>query len=157
MVLSCCCDLNKQKRCDQLMKFSNRVKEFSKNKELFFLALPSVLFLLVFSYIPMYGLILPFKNFRIGQGFFKSEWAGLDNFKYLFSNDALRITRNTVLFNIVFIILGLVFAVGIALMLFELSANFIRLYCSFRTLFPGLLQVTYFWDCLTWNMGSLIE
>jgi putative aldouronate transport system permease protein len=110
------------------MKIAKSLKDFNKNKELFFLALPSVFFILIFNYIPMYGLILPFKNFRIGQGFFKSEWVGLNNFKYLFTTDALSITKNTVMFNTIFIILGLVFAVGFALMLFELSAKFVKIY-----------------------------
>ncbi|MBQ7900393.1 MAG: sugar ABC transporter permease, partial [Clostridia bacterium] len=102
---------------------------FKKNLPLTVLALPAVLFLFVFSYIPLYGLVLPFKNYDYSLGFFKSPWVGLENFKFLFNNDAVLIaTRNTILYNVAFIILGLVFSVGIALMLYEMRAKFVKTY-----------------------------
>lgn len=74
----------------------------------------------------MFGTVLAFKDFRISpDGFFasvfNSEWVGFKNFEYLFTtNDAYIITRNTILYNLAFIILGLVIAVGFAIMLSEL-------------------------------------
>ena len=102
---------------------------FKKNLPLTVLALPAVLFLFVFNYVPLYGLVLPFKNYDYSLGFFKSPWAGLENFRFLFNNDAVLIaTRNTILYNVAFIILGLIFSVGIALMLYEMGAKFVKTY-----------------------------
>jgi len=122
-----------------MTKIAKCLKTFNKNKELFFLSLPAMIFLIVFNYLPMYGILLPFKYTRIGESFWESKWVGFENFKYLFSNDAYRITRNTVIFNIVFIIIGLIGAVGLALMLFELSARFVKLYQTIL-LFPYFLS-----------------
>ena len=104
-------------------------KTFKKNFPLTAMALPSVIFLFIFSYIPLYGLILPFKNYSYELGFFKSPWAGLENFRFLFDNEAVTIaTRNTILYNLVFIVLGTIVAVVIALMLFEMSSRFVKGY-----------------------------
>ncbi|WP_342744483.1 hypothetical protein [Cohnella massiliensis] len=78
------------------------LKHLKSNRELLLLSLPGVLYKLIFAYLPMVGLVIAFKNYRYDLGIFGSEWAGLDNFKYLFSTDtawAWRITRNTVLYN----------------------------------------------------------
>lgn len=100
---------------------------FKKNLPLTLLALPAVVFLFIFKYIPMYGLVLPFKDFNYADGLINSPWAGLKNFEYLFtSEDALRATRNTILYNLVFIFVGLIVAVGVALILFEMSKNVVK-------------------------------
>lgn len=105
-----------------------RGRDFKKNLPLTMLALPAVIFLFVFHYIPMYGLVLPFKDFNYGDGLLKSPWSGLKNFEYLFrSEDALRATRNTILYNLVFIFLGLFVALCVALMLFEMSKKVVKI------------------------------
>ncbi|GLC30873.1 ABC transporter permease [Clostridium omnivorum] len=102
------------------------IKKFKANRELLLLAAPGAIWFLIFAYIPMFGVIIAFKNFRVtGSGFIKSlidsEWVGLRNFQFLFkSADAWIITRNTVLYNLVFIILGIVIPVCMAIMLNEL-------------------------------------
>ena len=100
-------------------------KKLKENGEFLLLTLPGTLWFLVFAYLPMIGIIIAFKNWRISGGFIesliKSEWVGFDNFKFLFnSSDAWLITRNTVLYNIVFIILGIVLPVTLAILLKEL-------------------------------------
>lgn len=102
------------------------IKKFKANRELLLLAAPGAIWFLIFAYIPMFGVIIAFKNFRVtGSGFIKSlmdsEWVGLRNFQFLFkSADAWIITRNTVLYNLVFIVLGIVIPVCMAIMLNEL-------------------------------------
>lgn len=104
-------------------------KYFSKNRELTAMALPAVVLLIIFAYIPMFGLVLPFKEYRFDLGFFKSPWVGLKNFKFLFAgNDIMIATRNTVLYNIVFLITGLAMAIAFALMLYELSRRAVKVY-----------------------------
>ena len=104
-------------------------RAFMQNLPLTLLALPGIIMIFIFNYIPLYGLILPFKNYRFDLGFFKSSWAGFDNFKFLFNGEAiLNATRNTILYNFVFIFLGTCIAVILALMLFELSRKSVKIY-----------------------------
>ncbi|MBU5670387.1 ABC transporter permease [Paenibacillus brevis] len=97
-----------------------------KNKVMLFMVLPGALWFFFFSYMPLVGTIAAFKQYRFSrEGFWaslvKSEWVGWDNFKFLFStNDALLITRNTLLYNIAFIFIGLVLSVAMAVLLSEL-------------------------------------
>ncbi|WP_438433588.1 ABC transporter permease [Gorillibacterium sp. sgz500922] len=87
--------------------------------------IPGILLLLMFSYLPMFGVVIAFKDMRYGATFFRSlmdsPWIGLDNFSFFTSTpDAWRITRNTLGYNLVFIVLGLVVPISISLLLFEL-------------------------------------
>lgn len=90
------------------------------------MVLPGALGFILFSYLPMGGTLLSFKQYRYnGEGFlssfFSSEWVGLRNFTFLFgTNDAYIITRNTLLYNIAFIVLGTVAAVAMAIVLSEI-------------------------------------
>ncbi len=95
--------------------------------ELTLLALPTAIWFLLFSYLPMIGIIIAFKNYKIDphHGFFynlfNSEWSGLENFSFLFRTpDARRMIVNTLGYNIIFIILGTVLPVILALMFHEM-------------------------------------
>ncbi len=95
------------------------------NKELLLLTVPGTIWFLIFAYLPMFGVTIAFKDWKIHGNFFeswlKSDWVWLDNFKFLFkSSDAWLITRNTVLYNLVFIILGIVLPVTLAILLKEI-------------------------------------
>lgn len=100
------------------------------NFQLLTLSLPTILHLFIFCYIPMFGIILAFKNFKVNLGIFKSPWVGFKNFEFFFtSEDAWRVTRNTIGLNFLFIIFGLIFAVIFALMMFELKKRiFVKTY-----------------------------
>ena len=88
---------------------------------MYVMALPGILYLIVNNYIPMVGIVLAFKNFNVRDGIWKSPWSGFDNFQYLFkTQDAWIITRNTVLYNAGFIIIGTSLAVFIAIVLNEI-------------------------------------
>ena len=106
------------------------IKLFFKNIQLTLLALPGVAWLLIFSYIPMFGLILAFKKFNYQIGIFGSPWIGLENFKMLFaSSDAFNVIRNTVLYNITFIIVGTFLSIIVAIMLETITKKvFIKAY-----------------------------
>lgn len=101
-------------------------KELSVNKALFLMVLPATVWFILFKYLPMIGLVISFKEYRVSRDGFlasilQSEWVGFENFKFLFStSDAYIITRNTVLYNMAFITLGLIFAVGMAIILSEI-------------------------------------
>jgi len=98
-----------------------RTRWRKQDAELTLLALPTSIWYILFCFLPMFGIIIAFKNFRISGGFLSnvinSPWAGFKNFEFLFkSNDAWIIIRNTLGYNIVFIVLGIVIPVALALM-----------------------------------------
>lgn len=86
--------------------------------------LPGFLYILINNYIPMAGIIIAFKNLDFRKGILKSDWAGFSNFEFLFkSPDAFLITRNTILYNFVFIITTLVISVLVAILLSEIRSR----------------------------------
>lgn len=92
--------------------------EWRSTISLSFLTLPAIVWFIIFCYIPMFGIIIAFKDFDYARGIFGSDWCGFKNFEYLFkSNDAIRILRNTILYNAAFIVVGTVAAITVALML----------------------------------------
>lgn len=101
--------------------------ELVKNKVLFMMLIPGLIVLLINNYLPMFGVILAFKDFKVKSGnfftnLFSSQWVGFRNFKFfLTTNYAFEITRNTIVFNLVFIILTLIIAVPVAIALNELK------------------------------------
>ncbi|MCF0146873.1 MAG: sugar ABC transporter permease [Clostridium sp.] len=111
-------ELDKKKR-------KSKFKKLKDNREFLLLTLPGTLWFLIFAYLPMIGIVIAFKNWRINGGFIesliRSKWVGLSNFRFLFnSSDAWLITRNTVLYNLIFIVLGIVVPVILAILLNEL-------------------------------------
>ncbi|WP_256759541.1 sugar ABC transporter permease [Cohnella sp. WQ 127256] len=105
------------------------IRIIKKNAGLSMLALPGFLLIIIFNYVPLYGLLLPFKSYRYNLGIWNSPWVGFDNFGYLFHGDALyRVLRNTILYNMTFIVLGTTLSVVVALLLYELSRRFVRAY-----------------------------
>ena len=83
--------------------------------ELLLFTLPVVIYLFVMNYLPMGGLIIAFKNYKVNKGIFASQWNGFKNFEFFFkSQDLARIVRNTISYGIVFIVLGIIAAVIVA-------------------------------------------
>lgn len=100
-------------------------KALRRDGSLYLLALPGIIVLILFAYLPMSGLILVFKNYNFVDGIFGSPWAGFSNFEFFFSSmeDALRATRNTVMLNALYILTGTFFSVSIAIILNELRSK----------------------------------
>lgn len=97
-----------------------------KNLALLTLALPALIHIIVFKYLPMPGIVIAFKNYKPFKGIWGSDWVGLKNFAFFFqSQDAGRTIRNTVLYSVDFLVLDLVFGVTIALMLYNLRSRFL--------------------------------
>ncbi|MFZ2129411.1 MAG: sugar ABC transporter permease, partial [Fusicatenibacter saccharivorans] len=87
-------------------KKKNVLKEYWP---LYLMMLPALLYLLINNYIPMAGMVIAFKKLNFAKGIWASPWAGLKNFKFLFaSRDAWVITRNTLLYNVAFILVNMV-------------------------------------------------
>ena len=103
------------------MKKRSLLYKIKDNSELLLLTAPAILFFVIFRYLPMLGIVIAFKDYTYEDGIFGSRWIGFDNFKFFFtSQDAIRITRNTVAYGVTFIIVGMIAAVLVALLLFEI-------------------------------------
>ncbi|MDE6357354.1 MAG: ABC transporter permease subunit [Eubacteriales bacterium] len=138
---------------DNSKKKARFLKRLWFNKELLLLTLPGAIWFIVFAYMPMFGVILAFKDWRVHGGFweslFKSEWVALDNFKFLFaSSDAWLITRNTILYNIAFIILGIVLPVSLAILLKEMYNKKLSKYFQTAMFLPYFLSWVVVSYCL---------
>ena len=89
--------------------------------------LPAVIYTLVFSYYPMTGVILAFKKYTYAGGIWGSAWNGIENFKFFFkSGQAGIVTRNTVLYNILFIVVGTIVQIAVAIFLTEIRNKHFR-------------------------------
>ncbi len=106
----------------------------------YIMALPGVIYLFINNYMPLPGLVLAFKNYNARKGIFGSDWAGFSNFKYLFATpDAFVITRNTILYNVVFIIVNTILSIAVAIILSELTTKVKKFYQS-AILLPYLIS-----------------
>ena len=101
--------------------------EMKKNKILFFMLVPVVVYFIIFNYIPMGGVIVAFKNYRFDMGILRSPWNGLANFRFFFnSGRALSLTLMTIGYNTAFILTGMFWAVSLALILSEIRNKYFK-------------------------------
>ena len=121
---------------------------FKRSLPIYLMLLPGFIYLMCNNYMPMFGLLMAFKNLNFKLGILGSPWSGLDNFKFLFqSGDALMVTRNTILYNIVFIILGTILGVFTAVMMNEIRKRTLKTVFQTLILLPYLMSmvvVSYF-------------
>lgn len=113
---------DRRKKSGMAEKLQREKIKFRRNKGLLAMCILPAIKIIIFSYLPMIGIIIAFKNFRAVDGIFGSDWVGLKNFEFFFkSNDAWRVMRNTLTFNVVNIVTSLVTNVVVALLLYEIS------------------------------------
>lgn len=102
----------------------NVFKKLKQYWPLYLMLLPGVIYLIINCYVPMAGIAVAFKQYNARSGIFGSPFIGLKNFEFLFkTNDAWLITRNTILYNLVFIVLGTVLAIAVAILLNEIRGR----------------------------------
>lgn len=131
--------------------FRKIIRELRANGALYILALPGVISLILFSYLPMAGLVIVFKAYNFQDGIFGSPWVGFQNFRFLVADfpNAWRATSNTVILNVLFIFFGTLFAVLIAIIMNEIGCQWVRKLSQSVMFFP------YF---LSWvAMGSIFQ
>lgn len=119
-----------------------KTRALKKTLPLFMLAIPGLLYFLINSYLPMFGVFIAFKDVNYAKGIFGSDWIGLDNFSFLFqTKDAWIMTRNTLLYNLVFIALGTVISIMIAIFMAELLKKiYAKLFMS-GLILPNLISM----------------
>lgn len=153
-------NVSKSKSTKALGRKKSRWKEFKDNAELSVMLIPGLILLIVFSYIPMVGIIIAFKDYRNNLGIFGSAWNGFENFKFFFqSQDAWRIFRNTVGYGMLFIVTTLIAAVFIAILLYEVKRKIALKFYQTSMILPHFLSwvivgyITYM--LLEPNMGVI--
>jgi len=96
-------------------------KNFKRLWPLYLMMTPGILYLIINNYLPMAGIFIAFKQINFSKGFFKSDWVGFKNFEFLFAtNDVYIITRNTILYNLFFLVVGTILALACAILLNEI-------------------------------------
>lgn len=119
----------------------NKWAKFKRYLPLYLMFLPGAVYLIINNYIPMAGIIVAFKKYNARLGIWKSPFCGLDNFKFLFASpDAWVITRNTILYNLAFIVLNIVVGIIFAIFICDtLNKKMKKVYQS-AILFPYLMS-----------------
>lgn len=115
---------------------------FKRSIPLYIMALPGLIYLIINNYAPMFGIIIAFKHVNWRKGILGSPSAGFSNFEYLFkTKDAWTITRNTLCYNLVFIVVGTILAITVAILLNEIRSK--RLKKLYQTVFllPYLISI----------------
>lgn len=107
-----------------------------------FMALPCLCYLVINNYFPMVGIFIAFKKIDYAKGIWGSDWVGLDNFKFLFqTNDAFIMTRNTILYNVAFIVLGNIIGIIVGIMLYEIWSKRAKKFYQTAILLPQLISM----------------
>lgn len=120
---------------------SRHVREFRKNVPFLLMALPVIVWVLVFAYLPMVGLIVAFKDYRFDKGIFGSEWVGLENLRFLLSSAVIgRITFNTLFLNGLFIVTGTVASLAIAIAMYEVQHHWLTRFYQSALFFPTFVS-----------------
>lgn len=113
--------------------------DLRKNRIKWLMLVPSILFFVLMCYIPMAGIVLAFKQYTYSGGIFGSPWVGFDNFQYFIQSGKLwTITRNTILYNAVFLIVNNVLQITCAILLSELAGKY------FKRLTQSIMFLPYF-------------
>ena len=114
--------------------------KFKRWAPLYLMMAPGLIYLFINNYMPMAGLVVAFKNYNVVDGIFGSPWAGLSKFTYLF-NDAVSITRNTLLYNIVFIIINLILGIAFAIFICDIRSKVCKTIYQSAILLPFLMSI----------------
>ena len=121
---------------------------------LYIMALPTVVWLVIFCYLPIFGLVMAFQDLNITKGIWGSPFVGLKNFQFLFvSTDAWVITRNTVCYNLVFIAVNLILAVLMSLLLSELRSRMMAKTLQTIYMLPHFLS----WAVVAIVLGAFLD
>jgi putative aldouronate transport system permease protein len=126
------------------MKQSNILRIIDRNKYMYAMLVPGLLIVLLFKYIPMYGLVIAFKDYNVFTGVWESPWVGLDNFKAIFSSEAFwQVFRNTLIISIYKLVVGFPAPIILALLLNEV------MHAKFKSVIQSVLYLPHFISWVT--------
>lgn len=108
---------------------------------IYLLALPGIIYMICNNYLPMFGIVIAFKKLNFAKGILTSPWCGLKNFEFLFkSSTAFTMIRNTICYNVLWLILGHVLAIASAILLNEITNRFRARFYQSVILLPYLMS-----------------
>ncbi len=106
------------------------------------MSVPGLLLVLIFSYLPMVGIIIAFKSFNPNLGIFGSKWVGFDNFRFFFmSDDFGLLMRNTIGYAICFLVLGNLFNMILAIMFYNIRNKAVLKYYQTTAILPTFMSI----------------
>lgn len=120
----------------------DRLRKYKSHGMLYLMMAPGLIYLLINNYIPMAGIVIAFKKLNFSKGIWNSPWVGLENFEFLFSSkDAWIITRNTLLYNLAFIVVNMVVGIAIAILICEVRSKKMKKVYQSVILLPFLMSM----------------
>ncbi len=123
-------------------KLATFARTMWKYRFLTLMLVPTIIVLIVNNYLPMFGVFIAFKKINYIDGIIRSPWAGFDNFKFLFSSGSLwRITRNTLSYSLLFMVVNLFLSVGIAVAINELRSKIMSKGYQTLIIMPNFLSM----------------
>ncbi len=135
-------------------------QDFKKNKVILFMLIPAVLYYFIFMYVPMAGIIIAFKRLDYAAGIFGSDWVGFDNFKFFFmSGQAFNVTKNTFLYNLVFIVVNTSLQITVSIFLSEMRNKYIKKTTQTLMLMPYFISWVvvgaFIYNIFNYEFGAL--
>ena len=125
--------------------FLNRLVKY---RMFLIMLIPALVYTVIFAYLPMAGIVMAFKKYNYVDGIFKSPWNGFKNFEFFFqSGKALLVTKNTVLYNILFIVFNTALQMAVAILLVEMKNR------HFRKITQSVMFLPYF---ISWVIVSVL-
>lgn len=123
-------------------KMGRFFRQLSEYRVLLLMLAPGSRVFIVFCYVPMFGMLIAFKNYDYSLGILRSPWVGFSNFTFLFrSGKLVSLFANTVLYNLAFILVGLVFQLFISVILSELSGRVFKKFCQTAVFLPYFVSI----------------
>lgn len=114
-------------------------KYIKKNKYLYLLLIPCIVYFIVFSYLPMYGLIISFKDFKFSKGILGSPWSGLENFRYLFGlKDFYRVFGNSIILSLLKLLISFPIPIILAVLINEIP------FIKYKKVTQTMIYLPYF-------------
>ncbi|MBD5524090.1 MAG: sugar ABC transporter permease [Lachnospiraceae bacterium] len=122
-------------------KFKTLGKTLKKDRRFLIMCLPAIIFFLIFAYLPMPGIYVAFVKFDYSKGIFGSKFVGFDNLKFITMSGKLgMLVRNTILYNVAFILTGTILQILIALLFNELTSKLFRKYAQSFMILPNFIS-----------------
>lgn len=133
--------------------FKGGLHELWKNKLLYLMTLPTIVWVLIFCYYPMYGVLIAFKKFSYKEGIWGSPWVGLDNFQFLFNyNGVGRIFFNTIFLNVLFLVTTTLLSIILALVFVEIKNKVYNKIVQTIAIFPHFVS----WTVVAMFMSGIV-
>lgn len=145
--------MKKLKQCTK-----NFTQELIRKKVLFLMIAPTIIFFVIFAYVPMPGAYVAFVDYNISDGIFGSDFVGFKNFEFLIQSGELwRITKNTLLYNVVFLVVGNAVQVILAIMISEIGNKFFKKVSQSVILLPYFISMVivgfFAYNLFNYNSG----